>query len=130
MACSERDNLVRILGNAVLAYSDAVRSMSGAEGEAFQRARKWADTLHTICEDCREVLAAHERNCGCGSKVTAKISLQRPIAERPLEQRRTSGGRASRSVTDADVSQHEVLPARAEWVEGARTGPSGFFEAA
>jgi hypothetical protein len=65
MHCPERDNLVRTLANAVLAYGEAVRSMGGAAGEAFQRARKWADTLHSLCEDCREVLAVHERNCGC-----------------------------------------------------------------
>jgi hypothetical protein len=68
MHCPERDNLIRILTNSVLAYAEAVHSMSGSEGEAFQRSRQWADALHTLCEDSREVLAAHERTHGCGAR--------------------------------------------------------------
>jgi hypothetical protein len=72
MHCSERDNLIRVLTNSVLAYSEAVRSMSGAEGEAFQRARQWSETTHSLCEDCRTALAEHERTHGCATKaVTA-----------------------------------------------------------
>jgi hypothetical protein len=75
MHCPVRDTLVRMLADAVFAYSEAVRSVgstTGAEGEAFQRARQWAETLHSLCENCREVLAAHERNCGCGGNTLTK----------------------------------------------------------
>ena len=68
MHCPERDDLIRMLSNSVLAYAEAVHSMGGAEGEAFQRARQWADSLHSLCEDGREVLAAHERAHGCGTR--------------------------------------------------------------
>jgi hypothetical protein len=40
MPCAEREKLMRLLMNAVLAYSEAVRSMSGAEGNAIQQARQ------------------------------------------------------------------------------------------
>jgi len=63
-----------MLANAVVAYGEAVFSMTGAEGEAFQRARQRADMLHSLCEDCREVLAAHQRNCGCGGEPLKRIS--------------------------------------------------------
>jgi hypothetical protein len=68
MHCPERDNLIRMLSNSVLAYAEAVHSMGGAEGEAFQRARQWADSLHSLCEDGREVLAAHKRAHGCETR--------------------------------------------------------------
>jgi hypothetical protein len=71
MHCQERDNLIRILTNAVLAYSEAVGSMSGAEGEAFQRARQWSETTHSLCEDCRKALAEHERAHGCAAKTVS-----------------------------------------------------------
>ena len=62
MHCPERDTLVRMLANAVVAYGEAVFAMAGAGGEAFQRARQRAATLHSLCEDCRQMLEAHQRN--------------------------------------------------------------------
>jgi hypothetical protein len=70
MHCPERDNLVRILANSVLAFGEAVRSMSGADGEALQRARQWSETAHSLCEDCRTALAEHESTHGCAAKAS------------------------------------------------------------
>ena len=74
MHCAEREKLIRLLMNAVLAYSEAVRSMSGAEGNAIQQARQWIDRTHSICEDCRETLAEHERAHGCTTAKTVSAS--------------------------------------------------------
>jgi hypothetical protein len=73
MQCAERDNLIRILANSVLAYSEAVRSMTGEQGEAFQRARQWSESAHSLCEDCRAALAEHERIHGCATKVMTAL---------------------------------------------------------
>jgi len=65
MRCAERERLIKLLTNAVLGYTQAVRSQGGAEGEAIRHAREWSDMTHAFCEDCREVLAEHERTHGC-----------------------------------------------------------------
>jgi hypothetical protein len=68
MHCAEREKLIQLLTNAALAYSEAVRSLSGAEGDAIPHTREWADRTHSLCEECHELLAEHERAHGCTAK--------------------------------------------------------------
>jgi hypothetical protein len=69
--CAERDELFQLLIEAVAAYNDAVHSMSAAEGNAFHRARKLAETACATYEDRREAFVAHELSHGCAAKTMA-----------------------------------------------------------
>lgn len=75
MHCADRENLSRLLTNAALAYSDAVSAMANREGEALKQVRELADTAHTVCEDRRKMLAAHESVHGCGASKSAGAGL-------------------------------------------------------
>ena len=70
MRCAERDKLIDLLTNSVIAYSEAVRSMKGLDGAVLETTREWVRGAHKTCEKYRETLAEHERVHGCASGTT------------------------------------------------------------
>jgi hypothetical protein len=68
MCCEERDKLLDLLLETTRVYSDTVRAMIGREGEALKCVRRLVAISEVTCDDCLEVLEAHERSHGCVPK--------------------------------------------------------------
>ena len=69
MPCAERDKLLDLLLATAKAHSDAAQSTIVRNGKSLKCARQWAATAREAFEDCREVLAAHERSHGCDQPI-------------------------------------------------------------
>ena len=65
MPCEEREQLFELLLEATKAHNDAARAMPDRAGEALERLTALAESARKTCEDCYEVLRAHERSHGC-----------------------------------------------------------------
>jgi hypothetical protein len=65
MPCEEREQLFELLLEATKAHNDAARAMPDRAGEALERLTAVAESARKTCEDCYEVLHAHERSHGC-----------------------------------------------------------------
>jgi len=65
MPCEEREQLFELLLEATKAHTDALRAMTERDGEALERLTAVAESARKTCEDCYEVLLAHEHSHGC-----------------------------------------------------------------
>ena len=66
MRCAERENLINLLTNSLMAYQ-ALRAMKGLDSTALETKRQWLRETHEICEHYRQALAAHERTHRCAT---------------------------------------------------------------
>ena len=65
MPCEEREQLFELLLESTKAHADTVRAMRGRDGEALDRLTAVAESARKLCEDCYDVLLAHEHSHGC-----------------------------------------------------------------
>jgi hypothetical protein len=74
MPCIERDKLIRLLKEARTAYGDALRTGDGGDGRGLKRAHTLAEGTWTTYENCRQVLASHERSHGCADETVGTLA--------------------------------------------------------
>ena len=70
MLCEEHDKLLDLFLAAAKANSDAAHAMLGCHDAALESLPVMAESARKAYKDCHDALEAHERDHGCGNRMT------------------------------------------------------------